>query len=58
MVYIFLKYGIKKVKWSVIVISILVIWVVGLVAGVQPYVGDLVFNNAGFCEGDSTKSAL
>lgn len=53
MVYIFLKHGIKKVKWSVIAISLLAIWALALAVGVQPYVGDLDFNNAGFCESDA-----
>lgn len=50
MVYIFLKYGIEKVKWSVILVAVVVTWIMAIVVGMLPYISDLTFNNAGFCE--------
>jgi hypothetical protein len=57
MVYIFIKHGIRKIKWSVVLLAIAVTWIAGLAVGIPGNFYDLTFNNAGFCEND-TKSLI
>ena len=53
MVYVFLKYGVKKLKWQVICTCIAVSWVVSLGMGTLPNLPEFgLFNNNGFCETD------
>ena len=51
MVYIFIKYGVAKVKWWVIISYIAVFGVVALAAGTLPFIPTygLLINEAGFC---------
>ena len=51
MVYVFLKYGVKKLKWKVIIACIVISWIYVLsVASLSYFPGFEVFNNRGFCE--------
>jgi hypothetical protein len=50
MVYIFLKYGVKKLKWYVISSSLVITWAVSITIGILAYFDQFeVFNNNGFC---------
>ena len=53
-VYIFIKHGEKKLKWSVITPYIIVSWILAVAAGVLPYLDDYgVSNYIGFCRVDT-----
>ena len=53
-VYIFIKHGEKKLKWSVITPYIIVSWILAVAAGVLPYLDDYgVTNYTGFCRVDT-----
>ena len=55
MVYIFLKYGIKKLKWYMIFLSLVITWAVSIAIGILPYFDQFeLFNNNGFCRNLTT----
>jgi hypothetical protein len=56
MVYIFIKHGIKKIKWSVVLLAVAVTWIAGLAVGIPANFFNFTYNNAGFCESDSKSS--
>ena len=50
MVYVFLKYGVKKLKWYMIVPSLVITWIVSISVGILPFFDQFeLFNNNGFC---------
>ena len=53
MVYLLIRYGITKLKWSVIIVFTCIFWIAAFLIGLIPYFDDFAFNNAGFCEVDS-----
>ena len=58
MVYIFLKYGVKKLKWYMISPSLVITWAVSISIGILPYFDQFeLFNNNGFCR-NLTSAAL
>ena len=59
MVYMFIKYNVKKLKWQVIVTYIAISWVVSLGMSIIPYFPEFgLFNNNGFCDIDSESVLL
>ena len=49
-VYIYIKYGLKKVKWYIIVLSIALTWVISLSVSLIPYTSSFnIVSNHGFC---------
>ena len=50
MVYVFLKYGVKKLKWYVIFPSLVITWALSISIGILPFFNQFeLFNNNGFC---------
>ena len=50
MVYLFLKHGVKKLKWYKISSSLVITWAVSITIGILAYFDHFeVFNNNGFC---------
>ena len=50
MVYVFLKYGVKKLKWYVITPSLVITWAASITIGILAYFDQFeVFSNNGFC---------
>ena len=50
MVYLFLKHGVKKLKWYKISLSLVITWAVSITIGILAYFDHFeVFNNNGFC---------
>ena len=55
MVYVFLKYGVKKLKWYMIVPSLVITWIVSISIGILPFFNQFtLFNNNGFCRNLTT----
>ena len=49
MVYVFIKYGPRKLKWYAIAPYIGITWVVAIAIGIFPYFNRSLFNSQGFC---------
>ena len=55
MVYVFLKYGVSKLKWYAISPALVITWAVSIAIGILPYFDEFeFFNNAGFCRNLTT----
>ena len=55
MVYVFLKYGVSKLKWYAISPALVITWAVSIAIGILPYFNEFeFFNNAGFCRNLTT----
>ena len=55
MVYVFLKYGVSKIKWYAISPALVITWAVYIAIGILPYFDEFeFFNNAGFCRNLTT----
>ena len=58
-VYIFIKSGERKLKWSVVILFTLVSWTASAAVGIVPYFDELgVVNINGFCTTDSRSSSF
>jgi hypothetical protein len=49
MVYVFLKDGIKKVKWCAVLLAVAAAWTVSVALGIPVILYDVSFSDAGFC---------
>ena len=56
-VYLFIKYGEKKLKWYVILPFIITTWIIGTILGVPPYFSEIITLN-GFCASAKALSAV
>ena len=53
-VYIFIKYGEKRLKWYVVIPAVTISWMVSITAGIGPYLDGLkVYSTNGFCTVDT-----
>ena len=56
-VYLFIKYGEKKLKWNVILPFIITTWIIATTLGVPPYFSEIITLN-GFCTSAEALSAV
>ena len=55
MVYVFLKYGVKKLKWYTISPALVITWAISIAIGILPYFDQFQpFNNNGICRSVTT----